>query len=362
MNKKEVLLKIFGWILILWPFIYNDYNLIRIISVVIGVFLLTLKQALQKRKINLKVILLPIVLICMIYGIDFLLARFYSRVPIISYEVKSSSKISTYNSIFYRMYNCNGVKIFDQFYKKNYMCDTTLTEENVNSLLGNIANNFSKYQNKFVNVNGKISSIAGSTSISMQAYETGETSINGQVLFSDNITLVIMNNGNLEKVEDLKIYDTINVIGRIDKIKNNGQNKEIIMQDAKIISRSNFSEYEISINENKSCEVDLKLMSKTDTYNYYSYCLTGIYVKYNEDNIYDLSYVLTDKRMTFEMLTKDIEKETNEIGELYKYNDFNLLKCNNSNNVIIGNKELNLDTNYCDDFEVVEESSQDEGI
>jgi len=315
MNKKEVMLKILGWFLILWPFIYNDYNLIRIISVILGIFILALNKTIQKRKMNIKIILSLIILIGVIYGADFLLAKYYNRVPIISYEIKSSSKISTYNSIFYRMYDCNNVKIFDQFYKKNYMCDTTLNEESVNSLLANIVNNFSDYHNKFVNINGKISAISGSTSISMQAYETGETSINGQVLFSDNITLVIMNNGNLEKVEDLKIYDTINVIGRIDKIIEKGQTKELIMEDAKIISRSNFSEYEISINENKSCEADLKLMSKTDTYNYYSHCLTGIYVKYNEDNIYDLSYVLTDKRMTFEMLTKDIEKEKNEKEE-----------------------------------------------
>lgn len=364
LNKKEVLLKLVGILFIIVPFFFNQYSLLRALSVWIGIILSVIGIFLHKKKNILKIIISVIIFIGVFFGIDFLLAKYLNRVPIMSYEIKSSNKVATYNSLFYRMYDCNGDRVFDVFYNKKYACPIELEEESINSLLSNIANNFNKYHNKFVNVNGKISGIEGSTSIAMQTFEVAENSINGQVNFSNNITLKIMNNGNLEKVEDLKIYDTINVIGRISKINDNGQTKEIIMEDAVITSRNDFTNYEISVIENKSCEVDLKLMSKTDNYTYYSYCLNAIYVKYDNENIYDLSYVLTDKRMTFDMLIENVELEENEenIAELYKLDEFNIIKCKNSNNVVIGNKKLNLKKNYCDSFENIENLEEFEGV
>jgi hypothetical protein len=356
MNKKILGLKIISIILILWPFIDNNYSILRQVSVLIGIVLFLI-SLIKEKKSKLVLIFTTILLLICSFTFDFLLVRFLKFTPIFSYEINSSNNMSTYNNLIYRVYNCNGENILDLGYKKNYQCSFALPEENINSFLANS----SKYKNKFVNINGKISAISGSSQISMQAYETLENSINGQVLFSENITLIINNNGNLDKIEDLKIYDTINIIGRISKIKNNGQNKEIYMEDAKIISRNTFDSYTINVVQNKQCESDLKLISKTNEYNYYSSCLQSIYVVYDEDNRYDLDYVLTDKRMTFEELTKNITKESNEVGDLYKYDSFNLVKCANSNNIIIGTKKLDLKTNYCNSFEIIDNIS-DEGI
>ena len=364
MNKKVVLLKILGILFITVPFLFNVYSLLRALSVWIGIVLIIGGIFFNKRKNIFRIIILIIFFISIFFGIDFFLAKYFNRVPIMSYEIKSSNKVATYNSLYYRMYDCDGEKIFDIFYRKKYACSINLEEKDINSLLSNIANNFDKYHNRFLNVNGKISSIEGSTSIAMQTFEIAENSMNGQVNFSDNITLVIMNNGNLEKVEELKIYDTINVTGRIDKIKDNGQNKEIIMEDAVITNRNDYNNFIINVIENKSCEIDLKLMSKTENYTYYSHCLDSIYVKYDNENIYDLSYVLTDKRMTFDMLIDGIEKQEDEeqIAELYKLDEFNIIKCKNSNNIIIGNKKLNLKKNYCDSFENIGNIEEFEGI
>ena len=364
MNKKEVLLKVLGILFVIIPFLFNEYSLLRALSVWIGILLIIGGIFFNKKKNILKILALIIIFISIFFGIDFLLAKYFNRVPIMSYEIKSSNKVATYNSLYYRMYDCDGEKVFDIFYRKKYACQINLEEKDINSLLSNIANNFDKYHNRFLNVNGKISSIEGSTSIAMQTFEIAENSMNGQVKFSDNITLVIMNNGDLEKVEELKIYDTINVIGRIDKIKNNGQSKEIIMEDAVITNRNDYNDFVINVIENKSCEIDLKLMSKTENYTYYSHCLDSIYVKYDNENIYDLGYVLTDKRMTFEMLVDGIEKEEDEehIAELYKLDEFNIIKCKSSNNIIIGNKKLNLKKNYCDSFENIENIEEFEGI
>ncbi len=362
MNKKSLLLTILGLILIIGPFFYNHYTIFRLISILIGIIVFNLGITLNKKNKILKVFLLSILSFLVTFGLDSSLVIYLNRIPILSYKIKSSNKVSTYNSFFYRVYDCNNSLIFDSFYQKKYACDIVLPEENVNSLLSHIVNNFKDYKNKFINVNGKISNISGSTSIGMQIFDTLENSINGQVRFSDNISLTIMNNGKLVNAEDLKIFDTINVIGRIVKIKNNGQNKEIIMDDAKIISRNNYKTYEISVINNKTCELDLKLMSKTEDYTYYNNCLDAIYVKYDNENIYELGYVLTDKRMNLDMLIRNQEKEENYNLELYQLNEFNLVKCKNSNNIIIGNKSLNLDTNYCERFTENETIEESEGI
>jgi hypothetical protein len=360
MNKK-LILKITSLILLLVAFLYNSYSVLRFILVLFGIGLYVYSRNLENKKLVLA-ILEFIGLLAITFGIDFLLVYLTSYVPIYSYEVKSSNTVYTYNSFYYRVYDCNGKKTFDLGYKKNYACDSTLNEVNINSLLSDVSQNFNKYHNKFVNVSGKISAINGSSNISMQTYESVDSSINGQVLFSENVTLIIKTNTAYEKIDDLKIYDNVNIIGRISKIKNNGQNKEIIMEDAIIISRNNFDSYEINVVQNKKCEVDLKLMSKTDEYDYYSSCLDSIYVVYDEDNRYDLSYVLTDKRMTFDSLISSATKTSSDTGDLYEYENFNILKCSNSNNVIIGNKDLNLKSNYCENFTYETIDEETDGI
>ncbi len=348
MKKKNFILKCVGILFILFSFLYNHYILLRLVFLLLGIGLFFFFSHFS----NKKKILYSLVCIVCSFFMDSLLVKYLNRIPIYSYEIKSSEEFSTYNSFFYRMYDCNGQLIYDALYKKNYMCTLDLPEKNVNSLLAQIVNNFSEFHNKFIHVEGKISGISGSESISMQTFETSENSINGQVNFSDTITLKIINNGKLEKTENLKIYDTVHIIGRIDKIRKNGQNKEIVMEDAKIISQNNFHNYDIKAIESKTCDSELKLLSKANDYTYYSNCLNSIYVTYDEENRYELGYVLTDQRMTFDMLIKDLEKEENEVGELYKQDTFHLIKCKNSNTVIIGNKKLNLDTKYCENFNI----------
>lgn len=358
MNKKLVIVRIIGIFFLIGSFLYNQYSFFRLFFLILGIGCIVFTIT----KNPMKQFFYGILFLILFFTIDICLAKYANHVPILSYEIKSSDTISTYNSLLYRVYNCNGNQVFDFLYQKNYACDTSLAEENVNSLLAHIVNNFSEYHNKFINVKGKISGIFGSSEISMQTFETLENGINGQVTFSDNITLTILSNNAFQKVEELKIYDTLNIIGRIDEIKNNGQNKEIIMKDAIIISRNNFATYEINVIKSKSCEADLKLMSKTDEYNYYSSCLDSIYINYDHENRYELSYVLTDKRMTFEMLTQNVEKQEYKEVDFYEYPDFHVIKCKNSNNVIIGNGKVKSNASYCDSFQNIEESESFIGI
>lgn len=358
LNKKG-LLKIIAILFLIIAFVYNHYSFLRIFLIFCSLFLII--YGINKKEI-VKNILIILGSLILFYGVDFLSVKYLHRIPIFSYEKISSNKVATYNSLFYRVYNCNNNLIYDEFYKKNYQCDDDLPEEHINSLLSHVVSNYHEYHNKFVNVNGKISEISGTNSLSMQTFEVTEQSINGQVNFGNNLKLIILNHGNLEKIEDLKIYDTIQVIGRITNIKKKNQITEIYMKDAKIISRNSFDSYELKAVINKTCDDNLKLISKTDEYNYYTNCLNSIFVNYDEENRYELSYVLTDKRMSYETLIANKEKSENDNVELFSFNDFNLIKCKNSNNIIIGSKSLNLDTNYCEQFNTNVEEVIEEGL
>ncbi len=356
MNKKAVFLQICSCLLIVFSFLYNSYTILRILTLILGIIFFLVGMHLKKKRRLYIYLLIFILLIGVSFGIDYLLCKYAKRIPIFSYEVKSSKTVSTYNSFFYRVYNCNSQYIFDQFYQQNYMCDEEVSKENINSLLAHITNNFHHYHNKFIQIEGKISEITGSSSISMRTYEIPENSINGQVIFSNNLTLTIIHNGSLPKVEELKIYDPIDVIGRIDKIKHEGQNTEIIIKDATIVNRNNYQTFEMNKVESKKCDDNLKLLSKTDEYSYYSYCLDSIYVNYDQDNTYELNYVLTDKRMTYDLLTKNKEKKDTEFYDVYQDDKFLIAKCKDTNQVIISNLAFNTKKNYCEPVVVEKET------
>ena len=72
------------------PFIINKYSIFRVISLVIGVILIEVCFCLKKKRNIFLVILIPVLLFTMSYGVDVLLAFKLKYVPIYSYVIKSS--------------------------------------------------------------------------------------------------------------------------------------------------------------------------------------------------------------------------------------------------------------------------------
>ncbi len=349
--------KIFTILLIILPFLINQYSIFRVISVILGIIFFIINH----RQKKLRCVLWTILMLIILYSGDLIIVEYLQRIPVFSFKITSNEHLETYNSFFYRIYNCDNFLVLDNFYQKDYMCEIDIKETDINSFLANITDNFKDYKNKFVNINGKVSSIVGNQNIKMQSYEIGENTLNGEVNFSDNIILNITSNKGFDNLENLKIYDIINVVGRISNIKEEGNSKVINMVDAKIVSQSDFNSFSINVVSSKNCESDLKLLSKTDDLIYYSSCIDSIYAIYNDDNKYDLGYVLTDKRMTLDLLNKDIKSQSNDLVELYEHKDFNVIKCKNNKNVIVGNKSLSLDNNYCEISENLSSATQ-EGV
>jgi len=82
--------------------------------------------------------------------------------------------------------------------------------------------------------------------------------------------------------------------------------------------------------------------------NVYYLGISNIYYKYNEDNIYDLSYILTDKRDSIDNIVKGKEyTENNNNDRVYKFEKFNLVRCSNEKTIFV-NPNISIKDNICE--------------
>lgn len=343
MKKRLIWLLGIGLTLMIVPFIINKYSIFRVISLVIGVILIEVCFCLKKKRNIFLVILIPVLLFTMSYGVDVLLAFKLKYVPIYSYVIKSSDKMKTYNSFFYRVYDCNNNLNLDYGYRSSYVCNNELLDIiSINKFLQDPKDSFNEYKNKFVRIHGKISKISGNESIELAAYTKSEEVLNGYVNFNLDYTLNIKTTGDLSKY---RIYDYIDVIGRVSEY----QNGVIELMDVVLIPSGLYDSYSFEIINNN----DNKLSNLVKEKDYYYYKISSINIKYDQDNIYELSYVLIDERIKYEDLVKNVEfesikdKEDKEIAKKYSLEKFNILECSNNKKIFV-NKSVNVNSNICD--------------
>lgn len=344
--KKYVLLLV-GIIFIIGAYVFNSYNLLRLLVLAVGILCIVLSYACKENKNVLLLFVLPIILVLVSLGIDNLLLAKLNRIPIYIYEIKSNDIISTYNSFFYRIYNCNGNYILDNGYKKNYACNVDdLDTISINSFLSETSSSFKKYNDKFIKVNGKISKISGIDTIELSFYEMEDDILNGHVKFNNSLVLRIKTNADLS---NYRIYDDITVIGLVDNLKTEGDTSVVNLIDAFILPNDLYKNYSFEIIANDSKEEKEYIKDK----NYYLYGLDNIFVKYSNDAIYELSYVITDDRINLDMLIKDLKVEEikNDEDELlvkkYEKDKFNIYVCSKDSKTFFVNKNLKFNNKLC---------------
>lgn len=345
MRKRSIFLLVLGFAFIILSFVFNCYSMFRILALALGIFLSTLSLVFHKNKNILLIIIFPILLISISYGLDILLYSKFNRIPIYVYEIKSSDKVSTYNSFFYRIFNCNQNLVLDYGYKKDYVCtNDDLNVLDINTFLANPHESLEKYSSKFVRIHGKISKITGLNELEMSSYTLSDVTLNGYVNFNLNFAVSAKVK---EELKNYRIYDYVDIIGRVDNLIEENDKKVIILVDAKLIASNIYDEYSYEIIKDSS---NTKLTNLVD--NYYLYGIKEINIKYDVDNVYSLSYLLTDNRITWETLTNDKDyeiikdKEEKEIAKKYNLDKFNLVEC--SNKKIFVNKAIRIDDNICD--------------
>lgn len=343
MKKRLIVLLGLGLTLMIVPFLINIYSIFRIISLVLGIILITVSLCLKKKRNIFYIILVPLIMLVFSYGIDTLLFYTLKRVPVFSYAIKSSDKMRTYNSFFYRVFDCNGNLTLDYGYTKNYVCSNDCLDAiNINSFMQDAEESFKKYHHKFVHIYGKISKITGNENIELASFTESNNTLNGYVNFNLNNILIVNTEENLSKY---RIYDYVDVYGKVTSI-NDGK---ITLTNTKLVASDIYDTYSFEI----IASDDNKLTNLVKEKDYYYYGLNTINVKYDGDNIYELSYLLTDNRFKFDDLIQDKEYEVFkndedvEIAKKYKLEKFDLLECSNGKK-IVANSKSKANQSICD--------------
>lgn len=343
MKKRLIVLLGLGLTLMIVPFLINIYSIFRIISLVLGIILITVSLCLKKKRNIFYIILVPLIMLVFSYGIDTLLFYTLKRVPVFSYAIKSSDKMRTYNSFFYRVFDCNGNLTLDYGYTKNYVCSNDCLDAiNINSFMQDAEESFKKYHHKFVHIYGKISKITGNENIELASFTESDNTLNGYVNFNLNNILIVNTDENLSKY---RIYDYVDVYGKVTSI-NDGK---ITLTNTKLVASDIYDTYSFEI----IASDDNKLTNLVKEKDYYYYGLNTINVKYDGDNIYELSYLLTDDRFKFDDLIKGKEYEVFkndedvEIAKKYKLEKFDLLECSNGKK-IVANSKSKANQSICD--------------
>ena len=338
--KKIIVLLIIGILFLIIPNFFNAYNILRLISVLLGIILITISLIFSPNKNIYLIVIMPLFLILLSYSIDIFLYSKFNRIPIYVYEIKSNDNISTYNSLFYRIYNCNNTLTLDYNYQKKYVCgNDTLDEIDINTFLLNPKENFKIYKNKFVKIIGKISKISGRELIELNAYDETVNALNGYVTFNNDYKIDVHLD---EDLSNYRIYDYLTVIGRVVSYENG----TIILEDAYTIPSDIYDDYtyEVTTNNTKNLKILLN--------NYYLYGIDSINVKYSNNSIYELNYVLTDGKINIGDIINNIggeilrDSENIIVAKKYELDDFNIMVCENDK-TIFANKNYELNANLC---------------
>lgn len=323
---KKRILYIISIIYILTSYLLNIYSVFRIVLILSGIILLACLLS-NKYKFNIYIVIYFFLLLISSYFIDYTLSCFKERIPIYSIRIKSNSEISTYNSILYRLYDCNSNIVFDNGYKKDFVCSTTLLENiDINKVLTDPSKFYKNNKNKYVKITGKISKINGNSSIILKSFTIDENNtLNGYVSFIDNYKLEVILNNKVD-VTNYKIYDYITLVGQLTVYNN----KTLYLDNIVLEDKGLYKDYKLSVIKPDKCD---SIKEYTD--NYYTYCLSNIYVDYKVDK-YELSYLLKDKKISFNNLKSNYLKfEEKDNYDLYYLDTFNILVCNDKKTIFI---------------------------
>ena len=330
---RKLVLLFSGMILVLISFLLNYFTMTRLFLLVIGIIIIDIYFTVKYPKKILLLLSLPIIFLGLTYGLDILLVKYFNRVPIYSYEIKSSEKVSVYNSFFYRTFNCNGKLIMDYGYTSNYVCSPDdLNTLDVNALLSDADN----YNHKFVKITGKISKVSGINVLELAGYNIDENNkLNGYVTFKKDLVKVNTN----EDLSRYHIYDEVVVIGLINKITND-ENITIDLTNTLIIPSDIYDTYDLEIILDK----ENGLTSYIEKNNLYLLDIKDIYIHYDNNHIYELKYLINDNRLNIDdlLINKEskelLDQEEKEYGRIYELDKFNVLKCNNDKTILMNQK------------------------
>ena len=337
----RILLLIIGLILLISAYALNKYNLLRTILLIIGLILLVTQSVLERNHKFIFAILFTLIYLGFAITIDYIVVKTFHKTPVLTLNILTTGNVKIYNSFGYRVWQCDTSKeeyIVDPLNKLGYFCSTdNMNTININVISKELVNNFKKYQNTFIKLDGKVSSIVGNEYFTLNPYTIDNNNLNNQVTFQDNLTLQVYNNDLSKNISEYRVYDNITFIGRINSIEEQNSKYTIKITDT-LITDKDVSDFTIDVTLNDACNLDKQYLTKVDSDTIYTSCLKNVLINY--DNGLENRNILWN-----DFLSKASNYETLTQYSKFTFSKFDVIKCSN-NDFIISNKNSNLD-NIC---------------
>lgn len=343
--SKRLTSLFFGVLFVVFGFVTKTI-ILRPILVVLGIILLTISNSIERNNKKIFIPLFFILFSLFIIALDYLIVGAFKKAPIFSYSIVKTADSTVYNAIGYRVWICNDknntFKV-DNLYKLGYYCSSyNITAENIDNILPKLYNNFELYQDAYIKVTGRISSIISNQELYMQIYDEQ---------FDDDYVLDVQFNFSTEEITKHKILDEVTLIGKVASKEGN----IIKIVDSNFMTKSDISNsnlsYKFDVNSNIYCAYDKELWFKLDNRVYYRSCINSIDINVNNES-YDLSFALKNNIVSLDDL-KDLSEgfltNSKDESKIYIYNSFKILECNNSVNseIILGKSSMSFDDGYC---------------
>ncbi len=342
---KKVVLYIIGFLLIIISLVLNTFSFWRISLLLLGIILITINLTLNYPKKTFLLISMPLILLLFTYTIDTILATNLKKIPVYSYRIKSSEKVSTYNSFLYRVIDCDNTLTVDYGYNLAYSCSNdALDTHEINAFLSETLESYKSYHHKYIKLNGKVSKISGANILELSSYVEDDDSLNGYVNFNTEYTIRIKTNSDLTKY---RIFDEVTVIGLVNSLTK-GETIIIELIDAIVLPSTIYDDYSIEILESN----DQELVSYVEKNNIYLLGLKNIFVHYDDKHIYELNYLIADERIMLDDILKNHDyqelKDEDDVvqANIYELDKFKIMKCQNGR-TIFSPLKTKLKIDYC---------------
>ena len=221
----RLLFLILGLFFIITSYIMS-YQLLRIIILVLGILCSIISNIIERKYQKLAIIFYTFIILILIQFIDYINIKYFNKEPLLIYNVKEFENIKVYDSIFYRVWQCDKEKneyTIDNLDKIGYFCDLDyVNSTNINNYAVELITNYNRYNNTYIKLNGIIYDV-NDQYIILKTYIYK----NEKLIFNDNLTIKIYKN---DFINTLKVNDEIEIVGKISKLGN----KTVYLEDAVI--------------------------------------------------------------------------------------------------------------------------------
>ncbi len=350
MKYERFIYLFLGLVLLVSTYLAVSVTIFKFITFILALvfFYITIKQSSRYYTV---LSFIGVVMLCMLF--DYIVVYSFNVRPVFSIKTQVGENAYIYSGLSYNLWDCNGVHYLTSNKSDSYLCSNIgLTNLDSNVLVHELVKDFDAYKNKFVKIDGKVSRIISNNQIELNTYVFTDESINGYVVFSEDLIYRFNFNDQDSLLDKYYAYDFITIIGQITDIIYEDNQTIININNSKIVESELYDDFELVVTEEDKCEDDSNntLISSYEDVYIYNYCLNSVLVKYSDQIVYDLSYLLQLKKVTIEeVLSKKIEQTNENDNVLYEYENFNIIKCSEVDKevFIIGSDSLELDEKVC---------------